>query len=156
MAFIASSSLSLPNSYHILNYARSLYPAIILGVFIVSVVYYGVVNSPSNGDKITVQAMVGPGGRPLPTRRKSNNQIKEAVSTRDFSPRAKIVFVVLTSLVLCCFVANGVSTIIQVITYRNEGWWPGQSAIVSPVPRSRYVLSNQNRSSLSAPFSAGE
>lgn len=131
MAFIASGSLSLPQTYHILNYSRSLYPAIILGIFLVSFLTFGVINSPHNGDKITVQSMVGPGGRPLPTRRKSNNQIKEAVSTRDFSPRAKTAFAVLTSGVILAFVVNGVATLVQVITYRNEEWWPGQSAIVS-------------------------
>ncbi|KAK5945653.1 ATP-binding cassette-type vacuolar membrane transporter Hmt1 [Knufia obscura] len=74
--------------------------------------------------------MQGPGGRPLPTRRKSNNQIKEAVSTKDFSPRAKTAFAILTSGVILTFVLNGVATLIQVITYRSVDWWPGQSAIL--------------------------
>ena len=131
MAYLASAAPSLQHVYRILNLSRSLYPAIILGIFLVSFITFGVINSPKNGDKITVRSMQGPGGRPLPTRRKSNNQIKDAVSTRDFSPSAKTAFAILTSGIILAFVANGVATMIQVITYRDEGWWPGQSAIVS-------------------------
>ena len=75
--------------------------------------------------------MRGPGGRPLPTRRKSNNQIKEAAAVSDFSPRTKAVFATLTGGLILAFVANGVSTLLQVIAYTEEKWWPGQSAVVS-------------------------
>lgn len=125
------SSFTLQQSYQILNYTRGLYPAIILGVFLVCFVTFGVVNSPDDGDKVTIHSMRGPGGRPLPTRRKSNNQIKEAVATRDFSPRAKWTFAVMTSFIIMAFVVNGMATLVQTISLREDEWWPGQSAIVS-------------------------
>lgn len=156
MAFIASSSLSLPKVLLILNYTRSLYPGILLGIFLIAFITFGIINSPHDGDKITVHSMQGPGGRPLPTRRKSNNQIKEAVSTKDFSPRAKTAFAILTSGVILTFVLNGMATLIQVITYRSVDWWPGQSAIVSVALSKVSFLANQNSySSLGRSF-AGE
>lgn len=133
------SSFSLSQSYKILNYTRSLYPAIILGVFLVCFVTFGIANSPDNGDKVTIHSMRGPGGRPLPTRRKSNNQIKDAVATKDFSPRAKWSFAILTSFLIMAFVVNGMATLIQTISFREDEWWPGQSAIVS-IFHVRYLL----------------
>lgn len=128
---VLNSNFSLDQTYQILNHAQGLYPVIILGVFIICFITFGVINSPNDGDKITVQSMRGPGGRPLPTRRKSNNQIKEAVAVRDFTTRAKIAFAVLTSFVILTFVANGVSALLQIIAFKDDHWWPGQSYVVS-------------------------
>lgn len=137
MAVFALSSLSLKQTYVLLNYSKSLYPAIILGIFLGCFVTFSVINSPNDGDKITIQSMRGPGGRPLPTRRRSNNQIQDSVAIRDFSPRAKIAFVVLTSAVILTFVISGIATLFRILTYRDDQWWPGQSAIVSFSPTSK-------------------
>lgn len=139
MAFsILKSALSLDETYKILNQVRGLYPVIILGIFVVCFITFGVINSPDDGDKVTVHSMRGPGGRPLPTRRKSNNQIKEAVAVRDFSGRTKIVFAVLTSFVILSFVANGVSALLQILAFKDDHWWPGQSYVVSLSAHRRY------------------
>lgn len=130
MADFTLGSLSLQQSYEVLNYSRSLYPAVILVVFLVCFITFGVINSPADREKITVQSMRGPGGRPLPTRRKSNNQIKEAVATGDFSSRAKAAFLFLTTGVILAFVLNGSTVLIEILTYRSEEWWPGQSAVI--------------------------
>lgn len=126
-----NGTLTLDQTYQVLNHVRGLYPVIILGVFIVCFITFGVINSPDDGDKITVQSMTGPGGRPLPTRRKSNNQIKEAVAIHDFSARTKIVFALLNSFVILTFVANGVSALLEILAYKDDHWWPGQSYVVS-------------------------
>lgn len=131
MLFDRITSLGLGQTLTILNITRSLYPAILLTIFVLCFIVFGVVNSPADSDKIKVHSLRGPGGRPLPTRRKSANQIKEAVATRDFSPRAKAVFAILTSGIIIGFVASGAATLIQVITYRDDQWWPGQNAVVS-------------------------
>lgn len=125
------TSLDSRQTLELLNYARSLYPAITLGIFVICFIIFGVVNSPTDPDKVKVHSLRGPGGRPLPTRRKSANQIKEAVAVKDFSPRIKAVFAILTIGIILGFVASGIATLIQVITYRDEEWWPGQSAVVS-------------------------
>lgn len=125
------STISLEQSLGILNYTRSIYPAIIFGLFLISFITFGVINAPDDGDKVRVEALRGPGGRPLPTRRKSANQVKDANAIKDFSPRAKMIFTGLQAGVLMAFVANGVAVILQVIWYRKDEWWPGQSAVVS-------------------------
>jgi hypothetical protein len=33
---------------------------------------------------------------------------------------------------LVSFVVNGAAIILQVLIYRDDRWWPGQSAVVSP------------------------
>ena len=131
MTLLAHNTLSQDQAYKILNIVRSIYPAIILGIFLICFITFGIINSPDDGDKVTIESMRGPGGRPLPTRRKSNNQIKEAVSVRDFSPRVKATFAVLTSFVILAFVANGAFSLIQILTNQPQHWWPGQSYVVS-------------------------
>lgn len=157
MPFNTGSSVTMEQTLRILNYTRSLYPAIILGIFVVSFIIFGVVNSPDDSDKVKVESSRGPGGRPLPTRRKSANQIKEAVATKDFSPRAKAAFATLTSGLILAFVANGVSILIRVVTYQEDNWWPGQSAVVclKNAARYTYIIANLIRCSLSAPSSFG-
>lgn len=119
----------------LLNHLRDIYSELLLGVLIIGTIVFGVVNSPVESDRVQIDAQRGPGGRPLPTRRKSNNQVKEAVAVRDFSPRIKTTFGLLQAAVLATFVADGVATIIQVISGRDEQWWPGQSAVVSSLFR---------------------
>lgn len=115
----------------VLNLARSVYPAIVLVIFLVAFVTFGIVNSPVEGDKVQIESLRGPGGRPLPTRRRSNNQVREAAAVRDFSPRAKAVFGLLQAFVVAAFVADGVAVVCQVISGWENHWWPGQSAVVS-------------------------
>lgn len=122
--------MSLKDTLAILNLTRCVYPAAVLVIFLVSFVIFGVVNSPVENDRVLIDSLRGPGGRPLPTRRKSNNQVREAVAVRDFSPRAKTVFALLQAVILATFVADGVAVILQVISGREDHWWPGQSAVV--------------------------
>ena len=122
----------MARSLKILNVCQEAYPAIILLVFIIAFIFYGIFNAPIEVDKVKVHAMRGPGGRPLPQRRKSANQVKEAVAVNDFSPRSKLVFRVIQAGVLVTFVVNAVSLILQTLYYREDEWWAGQSAVVCP------------------------
>lgn len=131
MAFLALDSLSLQASYKLLNPVKSFYPVIIAVVFLLCFIIFGVVNSPSNDGKVTIHSMKGPGGRPLPVRRKSNNQIKESVETRDFSGKSKAFFAILTGCLVVAFGLNGAALMIQAVSFRDDHWWAGQSAVVS-------------------------
>jgi len=126
-----SGLLSMATSRQILNVAKEAYPAVVLGIFLICFITYGVVTAPDDSDKVKVHPMRGPGGRPLPARRQSANQIKEAARVRDFSPSAKLIFRMLTLGVLVTFVGNAASIILQTIIYRRQEWWPGQAAVVS-------------------------
>ena len=117
----------------ILYSTKTAYPAVVLCLFLLAFIIYGVVNAPSDDGPVEVHAKRGPGGRPLPLRRKSANQVKEAIKVTDFSPNAKLVFKALSAGLLLSFVVNGAAIVLQVLIYRDDHWWPGQSAVVSLV-----------------------
>jgi ATP-binding cassette, subfamily B, vacuolar membrane transporter HMT1/ACLQ len=121
---------SLGTSLQILNWVKKLYPGLLLVVFIVGFVVYGIVNAPEDVGNIQVHPMKGPGGRPLPLRRKSANQVKEAASIKDFSPAAKFTFQILQTAVLVSFLVNAGLIIVQTLVDRKLQWWPGESAVV--------------------------
>ena len=132
MASTASQDyVSLDKAREILYTTKTAYPAIVFCVFLLAFIVYGVLNAPSDDDKVEVHAKRGPGGRPLPLRRKSASQVKAASRVTDFSPTAKLLFKAMSAAVLVSFVANGAAIILQVLIYRDDKWWPGQSAVVS-------------------------
>jgi hypothetical protein len=124
--------VSLDRAREILYNAKTAYPAVVLGVFLLGFIIYGIVNAPSEDGKVEVHAKRGPGGRPLPLRRKSARQVKDAIKVTDFSPNSKLIFKAISAAILVSFVANGAAIILQVLIYRDDRWWPGQSAVVSP------------------------
>jgi hypothetical protein len=133
MASTASQDyVSLTKARELLYHTKTADPAIVLCVFLLAFIIYGVVNAPSDDAKVEVHTKRGPGGRPLPLRRKSASQVKEAIKVTDFSPNAKLIFRAISAGVLVSFVVNGAAIILQVLIYRDDRWWPGQSAVVSP------------------------
>ncbi len=122
--------VSLAKCREILAITKTVYPAVIFVVFLVSFIVYGIINAPDDGDKVKVHPTLGPGGRPLPQRRKSANQVKDAVQVKDLSKNAKLVFRTISSGLLLTWAINSAQLILQVIIYRKEQWWPGQAAVV--------------------------
>lgn len=122
--------LPLDTALPLLNWTKKLYPALLLVLFVVGFVTYGIINAPEDAGKVQVHPMKGPGGRPLPLRRKSANQVKEAASVKDFSPLAKLIFQVLQTGLLLSFLANAALIVFQALVDRKLQWWPGESAIV--------------------------
>lgn len=123
---------TIQTSLRILNVAKSAYPAITLAVFVLSFIIYGIRTSPNNGDKVQIHAMLGPGGRPLPSRRKSANQIKAAAAIKDFPHGTKTFLRLLQAGVVLTFLVNAGIAIFQILLNRKDDWWPGQSAVVGP------------------------
>src|SRR2546423_7111830 len=132
MASTASQDyVSLDKSREILCTTKTAYPAIVLCVFLLAFIICGVVNAPRDDGMVEIHAKRGPGGRPLPLRRKSASQVKEAVKVTDFSPNAKLTFRAISVAGLLTSAANGAAIVLQVLLYRDDRWWPGQSAVVS-------------------------
>lgn len=131
MPTLALFATSMAKNREILNVTKVAYPAIVLGVFIVVFIIHGILTAPDDGDKLQLHPARGPGGRPLPQRRVSARKLKEAAKVKDFSPSAKLTFRVMSAGVLISFLVDAVILILQVIIYRKEEWWPGQSAVVS-------------------------
>ena len=125
-------STSIIESRRILYTTKTAYPAIVLTLFLVLFLVYGILTAPGDERGVKIEAKRGPGGRPLPLRRISAKQSKEAVKVKDFSPAAKLTFRLVAAGVLCTFVANATVLILQTLIYRRQEWWPGQSAVVSP------------------------
>lgn len=133
----AGGRFSIDTSLRILNISKQSYPAIVLGLFLVGFIIYGIKHAPDEGDSVTVGALRGPGGRPLPFRRKSANLVKEAAAVRDFSPMAKFIFRLGQTAIILTFIVDAAIILLQVLLYRKDEWWPGQSAIVcksTPLP----------------------
>ncbi|EXJ87131.1 hypothetical protein A1O3_04089 [Capronia epimyces CBS 606.96] len=117
-------------SLRVLNVAKLAYPAIVLIIFLVAFITYGIKTAPNDRDKVQIHPMRGPGGRPLPIRRKSANQVKEAAACKDLSPSTKTFFKVGQAGVILTFLANAGLLLFQTIWNRNEEWWPGQNAVI--------------------------
>lgn len=126
----AAIRTSFGTSRQILKYTQIAAPAIILVVFLVAFVTHGILNAPPSDD-VEVLAKSGPGGRPLPKRRQSTQQVKEAVKTRDFSPNVKLLFNWLGLFALMTFAVDALLIVLQTIIHFREKWWPGQAAVVS-------------------------
>ena len=122
--------LPIDTALPLLNWTKKLYPGLLLVLFVLGFVTYGIINAPEDAGKVQVHPMKGPGGRPLPLRRKSANQVKEAASVKDFSPLAKLIFQILQTAVLLTFLANAALILFQALVDRKLQWWPGESAIV--------------------------
>jgi ATP-binding cassette, subfamily B, vacuolar membrane transporter HMT1/ACLQ len=127
--------VSLAKAREVLYTTKTAYPAVVLCVFLLGFITYGIVNAPSDDGKVEVHAKRGPGGRPLPLRRKSASQVKEAIKVTDFSPNAKLIFRAISAGVLVSFAVNGAAIVLQVLIYRDDRWWPGQCAVVGSETR---------------------
>ena len=130
MSTSPSGTISTEKCRWILNVAKVSSPGIVLLVFLLAFIVYGLATAPNESDKVEVEPK-GPGGRPLPRRRKSALQIKEAVCTTGFSPNAKLIFNWLSVLILASFAINALEIILETLLYRGAQWWPGQAAVVS-------------------------
>ena len=116
-------------SLRVLNVTKLAYPAILLIIFAIAFVYHGIKTAPDDG-KVTIQAMRGPGGRPLPVRRKSANQVKEAAAVQDLPPGIKAVFKISQVIVILTFLGNAGILLFEVLLNRKDQWWPGKNAVV--------------------------
>lgn len=135
----SAAGFSQPTTRRILGYTKIAAPAIVLVVFLAAFIIHGIVTAPPSDD-VEVHATLGPGGRPLPKRRQSSQQVKEAAKFRDFSPNVKLLFNWLGLFALMTFAVNSVLIILQSMIHFREQWWPGQAAVVSahspfPYPR---------------------
>ncbi|EXJ62087.1 hypothetical protein A1O7_02520 [Cladophialophora yegresii CBS 114405] len=120
---------AIQTSLRVLNVTKSASPAILLVVFVIAFIYHGIKTSPDDG-KVTIQAMRGPGGRPLPVRRRSANQVKEAAATKDLPPGVKAVFKISQVVVMLTFLGNAAILLFEILLNRKDEWWPGKNAVI--------------------------
>jgi ATP-binding cassette, subfamily B, vacuolar membrane transporter HMT1/ACLQ len=123
---------ALESTLKVLNYTRTAYPAILIVVFIAAFIYHGIKTSPDD-TKVKIHAMRGPGGRPLPIRRRSANQVKEAAAVKDLPPGIKTIFKITQCMVVLTFLGNAAILLIETLANREDQWWPGRTAVVSGI-----------------------
>lgn len=124
-------SFSPVQTRHVLQYIQLSSPAILLVVFLVAFVTHGIITAPATDDDVEIHPKLGPGGRPLPRRRRSSQQVKAAAKTRDFPAKVKLFFNWLAAAVLFTLILDAIFIILQTIIYFRQRWWPGQAAVVS-------------------------
>lgn len=116
-------------SLRVLNVTKTAYPAILLVIFVAAFVYHGV-NAAPDDVTVKIDAMRGPGGRPLPIRRKSANQVKEAAAVKDLAPGIKAVFKISQAIVILTFLGNAAILLFEILLDRKNEWWPGKNAVI--------------------------
>ncbi|KIX08204.1 uncharacterized protein Z518_02860 [Rhinocladiella mackenziei CBS 650.93] len=114
----------------VLNVAKSAYPAVVLLVFLIAFVTHGIKTAPDDGDKVKIHSMRGPGGRPLPIRRKSANQVKEAAAFKDLPSGTQTVVKIGQMGIILTFLANAGLLLFETLLNRKDEWWPGQNAVI--------------------------
>ncbi|KIW19060.1 hypothetical protein PV08_03350 [Exophiala spinifera] len=121
---------ALQTSLRVLNVAKTAYPAILLVIFVFAFIIHGIRTAPDDGDKVKIHPMRGPGGRPLPIRRKSANQVKAAAAVKDLPPATKTFFKVSQIAVVLTFLVNAGIILFETLVDRAENWWPGKNAVI--------------------------
>lgn len=116
-------------SIRALNIAKTAYPAILIVVFVVTFVYHGIKTAPDD-TKVKIQPMRGPGGRPLPIRRRSANQVKQAAAVKDLPPGLKTIFKISQVIIILTFLGNATILLFETLLNRKDEWWPGRNAVV--------------------------
>ncbi|KAJ5103306.1 Vacuolar ABC heavy metal transporter (H.t1.c1) [Penicillium argentinense] len=109
----------------LLEYLRTCYPILLLVLFVVAFV----ANTMVVARKANRQEAqnVGPGGRPLPRRSRSDSALKK---TQAFSRTVKLCFNWLSAAVLLTFLADATIYVVHVMVARSEQWWRGQSVVI--------------------------
>lgn len=130
----AEGGYDLPFSHkttrNILKYTRAISPIALLVVFLVTFVTQSVISAKGTTN-VQNGVRTGPGGRPLPRRTRSTAFVNQ--EPVDFSGNVKSGFKWLSVAVLITFVVDAASNIVHVLFNRREGWWCGQSVVVSTV-----------------------
>lgn len=122
---------ALQTALRILSIAKTAYPAILVVIFLVGFIVHGITTAPDDGDKVKIHPMRGPGGRPLPVRRKSANQVKESGAVKNLPSAAKTFFNITQAAISVTFLANAGVLLFETLLNRADEWWPGKNAVVS-------------------------
>ncbi|KAJ5698879.1 hypothetical protein N7462_000884 [Penicillium macrosclerotiorum] len=109
----------------LLDYLRTCYPIFLLLLFVVAFVANTMVTASRSGT--TDSPRIGPGGRPLPKRSRSEAAFRKP---QGFSHNVKRFFNWLSVGVLVTYLADATIYILHVMVARSEHWWRGQSVVI--------------------------
>jgi len=131
--------LDAAGALDVLQYA---YPIILLAFFLLVFTVRSIASSTDSNTNDAEQPLFGPGGKPLPTSKKA--KLHSSLNDHsEISRSRKLVFEWLSVIACLTWVANAVNVIIHALYSRKQGWWCGQSAVVSSCfptpPKLRYM-----------------
>jgi ATP-binding cassette, subfamily B, vacuolar membrane transporter HMT1/ACLQ len=102
------------------------YPVIIVALFLLLFVAHSIYTAPKI-EAPTVTDVLGPGGKPLPRKKKFR-----ASPVLEFGPSQQAMFKWISGLLILTFAADAVLTFAHVIADRQDGWWCGKHFVVRP------------------------
>ena len=105
------------------------YPLLILFVYLITFTVRSIATSHNDNDNLKPQTLLGPQGKPLPSK---NHNIREPppADSLDFSRARKLLFQWLNVGVCLSVAGNIIVVIVHAIYGRKEGWWCGQAPTV--------------------------
>lgn len=115
----------------LLKYTHYSSPAVLFLVFLIAFISRSIVNTNKRDDLKPIITQTGPGGKPLP-RGNSPAATKEIIKyeASDFTPGRKLLFVIISILLLLTLIGNAVIVISHALADREEQWWCGQAFVV--------------------------
>jgi hypothetical protein len=123
--------VSNPVAQRVLRYSQIAYPIVLLLLYLIAFTVRSIVTAGKEEDAVHEPEQLGPGGKPLPSRK--NNQPKKRPNIPhglDFSRPRKLLFECLSVAVIFSLGANIVVVIVHALLERNERWWCGEAPTV--------------------------
>ncbi|KAL8986703.1 MAG: hypothetical protein Q9177_004024 [Variospora cf. flavescens] len=132
--FSSSSSVLTPLASNkrvqdVLVYVHFSSPIILLIYFLFAFTAHSITTASTNTSTNSPQDQTGPGGKPLPSSKKSPRK-KHVL---DFSPARKLLFNWLSVGTIATFLGNAVAVILHTLVNRQDNWWCGESTAVYTV-----------------------
>ncbi|KAK4552888.1 ATP-binding cassette-type vacuolar membrane transporter Hmt1 [Recurvomyces mirabilis] len=120
--------VSNPVAQNILTYLQIAYPIIVLFLYIITFTIWSIATARNDNDDTTQQPeQLGPGGKPLPKKNKTESQRS---SDLNFSRPRKLVFEWLSVGALATIAGNIAVVIVHALVEREERWWCGQAPTI--------------------------
>ncbi|KAB8532564.1 hypothetical protein FH972_025509 [Carpinus fangiana] len=129
---MASDHADNPTIVSILTVLYYAYPIILLVFFLVAFAVRGIAYSNSSETTEAPSSQLGPGGKPLPLKKKAS-QVESLKAALDFSRPRKLLFNWLSAFAATTFLANSTVVILHALVARSEGYWCGKAVVVYQV-----------------------
>jgi len=127
----AAALVSNRTARGVLLYLHYAYPIVLLVFFLAALTTHSILTAPNRNANGVSATLTGPGGKPLPkTKPQAKDNNKNGLK-HDLPRSQRLVFEWISLAATLTFVANAIDVIVHALYNRKEGWWCGQSVVVS-------------------------
>lgn len=143
----SGSLFSYQKARDVLEISYVVSPVVLFFLFLVAFAANTILSASKSEEIGVAPDVTGPGGKPLPRKRKPSGRGIPERTTLDFSPRIQRLFQWLAAGVLLTLVANAAILILHTVFYRDENWWRGQNvtARISLTQNAKQFRSTNNQ-----------